>query len=153
MPTYWLAEWRSFVRLLDVRINLEPIGKGRPRVTRQGRAYTPKATRDWEQAAAAVLACAWAGAGPIDTPCEVLIRAYKRRPKHYRKSGAGAGPLWAPKKPDIDNVAKAVLDALTLAGVWTDDALVCRLLVEKLECAHGVEPCVEVVVSALQAIH
>jgi Holliday junction resolvase RusA-like endonuclease len=30
------------------------------------------------------------------------------------------------KKPDADNLLKAVMDALTDAGIWQDDALVFR---------------------------
>jgi Holliday junction resolvase RusA-like endonuclease len=32
--------------------------------------------------------------------------------------------VWHAKKPDCDNIAKALLDALTTLGFWTDDALV-----------------------------
>jgi Holliday junction resolvase RusA-like endonuclease len=28
------------------------------------------------------------------------------------------------KKPDVDNLLKAVMDSMTAAGVWKDDALV-----------------------------
>ena len=34
-------------------------------------------------------------------------------------------------KPDLDNLAKAVLDVLTMAGFWLDDSQVARLHVEK----------------------
>ena len=29
--------------------------------------------------------------------------------------------LWVEKKPDLDNMAKAVMDALTAMGMWGDD--------------------------------
>lgn len=43
-------------------------------------------------------------------------------------------------KPDVDNAAKAALDALTSAGAWTDDTQVVRLVVERVrgELAPGV---------------
>lgn len=65
----------------------------------------------------------------------VVIDAVFQRPKsHLRKSGV---KVTAPALPrcDVDNVAKAVLDALT--GIaWADDAQVQRLVVEK---SYGTE--------------
>ena len=34
-------------------------------------------------------------------------------------------------KPDLDNIAKLILDAMTKAGYWVDDAQVSRLQLEK----------------------
>jgi Holliday junction resolvase RusA-like endonuclease len=71
------------------------------------------------------------GAGLTTTgePLNVVIDAVFQRPKsHMRKSGVKAD---APKlpRPDVDNIAKAVLDALQ--DVMGDDSLVGRLVVEK----------------------
>ena len=43
-------------------------------------------------------------------------------------------------KPDVDNAAKAALDAMTSGGVWADDTQVVRLVVERMrgELAPGV---------------
>jgi Holliday junction resolvase RusA-like endonuclease len=59
----------------------------------------------------------------------VVIDAVFERPKsHMRKAGVKAD---APKlpRPDVDNIAKAVLDALQ--DFMGDDSLVGRLVVEK----------------------
>ena len=64
----------------------------------------------------------------------VVIDAVFERPKsHMRKAGVKAD---APKlpRPDVDNIAKAVLDALQ--EVMGDDSLVGRLVVEK---SYGTE--------------
>lgn len=51
------------------------------------------------------------------------------------------------KRRDIDNTAKAVLDAIGHAGIWLDDSQVDRLLIERL----GIEPpgCVDVTIEEL----
>ena len=36
-------------------------------------------------------------------------------------------------KPDVDNIAKMILDAATAAGWWKDDAQVCKLTVSKMQ--------------------
>ena len=59
----------------------------------------------------------------------MVIDAVFERPKsHMRKTGVKAD---APKlpRPDVDNIAKAVLDALQ--DVMGDDSFVGRLVVEK----------------------
>ena len=77
------------------------------------------------------IAAAARGAGLTQTgePLNVVIDAVFERPKsHMRKAGVKAD---APKlpRPDVDNIAKAVLDALQ--DVMGDDSLVGRLVVEK----------------------
>ena len=41
------------------------------------------------------------------------------------------------KKPDVDNLAKAVMDAMNNAGIWEDDSQISRLDVLKV---YGEEP-------------
>lgn len=43
-------------------------------------------------------------------------------------------------KPDVDNLAKSVMDALTHGLAWRDDCQVCCLTVEKCEAAGGEQP-------------
>lgn len=52
------------------------------------------------------------------------------RPKsHYNKKGLkGTAPYWCTNKPDLDNLVKAVMDAITSTGkVWQDDKQVCSM--------------------------
>ncbi|NBW23159.1 MAG: RusA family crossover junction endodeoxyribonuclease, partial [Caulobacteraceae bacterium] len=56
------------------------------------------------------------------------------RPKsHLRKDGAlkPAAPQHHIQKPDVDNLAKAVLDVLTDLRVWQDDAQVNGLSIRR----------------------
>jgi Holliday junction resolvase RusA-like endonuclease len=70
-----------------------------------------------------------AGLSETGEPLNVVINAVFERPKsHMRKSGVRADAPRLPR-PDVDNIAKAVLDALQ--DVMGDDTLVARLVVEK----------------------
>jgi Holliday junction resolvase RusA-like endonuclease len=110
----------------------EPVPQPRPRVSTRGgfaRAYVPAThpVHAYRQA----LAAAARDAGLIETgePLNVVIDAVFKRPKsHMRKSGVKADAPRLPR-PDVDNIAKAVLDALQ--DVMGDDTLVARLVVEK----------------------
>ena len=70
---------------------------------------------------------------PIEGPVAVTIRVYKNPPGSWAKSKiamALAGMLYPTSKPDADNLAKGICDALK-GVIWKDDAQVVRLLVEK----------------------
>ncbi len=124
----------------------EPRGKGRPRFTRRGFAYTDTATRDYET----LIACRAAEAmpcAPVETPVSVRVDIYKGVPKSWSmaKRARALDGQEIPGKPDLDNVAKAVLDALN--GVtYADDAQVVRLVVQK---QYSLEPRLEVTVKEL----
>jgi Holliday junction resolvase RusA-like endonuclease len=110
----------------------DPVPQPRPRVTTRGghgHAYTPSShpVHAYRQAVAA----AARAAGLTDTgePLNVVIDAVFGRPKsHLTKSGVRATAPALPR-PDVDNIGKAVLDALQ--DVMGDDSLVSRLVVEK----------------------
>lgn len=105
-------------------------GKGRPRFTRGGHAYTPKGTRDYERAIREAYENAHRKPRePFSGPIAVSIMTYRQLPKSTPKSVYSEPDT---HKPDIDNVAKIVLDALN--GVaWEDDAQVVSLTISKLK--------------------
>lgn len=115
----------------------EPVPQPRPRVSTRGgfaRAYVPAKhpVHAYRQSLAA--AARDAGLTESDEPLNVVIDAVFQRPKsHMRKSGVKPD---APKlpRPDVDNIGKAVLDALQ--DVIGDDTCVARLVVEK---SYGTE--------------
>lgn len=120
-----------------------PKGKARPRFFR-GHAYTPKATREYEK----LFAEAWGDAEPFDGPISVAITAYFKPPASTRKSDLMdmiSGKLKPTKKPDIDNIIKAVLDGLN--GVaYRDDSQVAKIKAFKV---YDDQPRVEVTISEL----
>lgn len=109
-----------------------PVPQPRARITTRGKfahAYTPKAHPVHDYRTQLAVAARLAGLTPTGEPLDVVIDAVFERPKsHLLKKGVKAS---APKlpRPDVDNVAKAVLDSLQ--DVMGDDSLVARLVVEK----------------------
>jgi Holliday junction resolvase RusA-like endonuclease len=113
----------------------EPVGKGRPRFTKVGRTYTPKKTSDYEKTVRDVYQDA-SGGYPIAAerePVKVEILAYFGIPKSAPKKTRLAmllEQLFPTKKPDADNIAKIIKDALN-GLAYHDDAQVVVLHVEK----------------------
>lgn len=111
--------------------------KERPKFNRQrGVAYTPRKTNIFESMLRLVAQreVEDKGSAPIDTACKVTIVIHKAIPQSWSKKkqleySSGLCPVTT--KPDLDNCAKSVLDALN--GVfYTDDKLVVELSVRKL---------------------
>ena len=115
----------------------DPVPQPRPRVSTRGgfaRAYVPAKHPVHEYRTQIAAAARDAGLTETGEPLSVVIDAVFARPKsHLRKSGVKPD---APKlpRPDVDNLAKAVLDALQ--DVVGDDTNVARLVVEK---SYGME--------------
>ena len=140
--------------LLSVTIPGPPVGKGRPRMSAKGgraRAFTPKKTRDWESGAAKILRAAWQD-DPESRPVKVCVFAVAKRPEALEGKKHPDGRLWRPKRVDLDNVVKAVLDAMMLGGVLTDDAVVVELYAQSLYTAKGEEPHVQVSMFAVSEL-
>jgi Holliday junction resolvase RusA-like endonuclease len=112
----------------------QPVGKGRPRFTRQGRAYTPQKTRDYEHKLAASASDAMQDLGlePTSSKCRMHILAQFEIPKSWskkRREAATRGEV-SPGRPDIDNVVKIALDAIN-GVVFEDDAQVHKVIATK----------------------
>ena len=130
--------------LLDAVIPGQPVGKGRPKFVRAtGRAYTPKGTAEWERSAALILRNQYEGA-PIDECVSVEILAVFSRPKRLLRKKDPESRMPCNVKPDIDNVVKCVLDALTMAGVLRDDKVVYEVRAKKLYASKTEGASVEV---------
>lgn len=59
-------------------------------------------------------------------------------------------PLTHTQTPDIDKLARAVLDSLTNANVWPDDAVVATLIASKGWAAAGDQPGVVITVESVE---
>lgn len=73
---------------------------------------------------------------PFTTPLNLTLTFYFSRPKSHYKTGKNAdvmkdtAPLWHTARPDCDNLAKFVMDALNKV-YWRDDSLICNINIKK----------------------
>ena len=97
--------------------------------------------KKWSNAFTLLAKGAWRGKPAVEGPLGVeIIFVYpnlKSSKTEYSRKVT---------RPDLDNLAKSVLDALTEAGWWKDDSQVCDLRLLKI---HGPEASVQVCVRTL----
>lgn len=113
----------------------KPVGKQRPRFSRQGtavRTYTPRKTADYERLVKESYIAA--GGKKLEGAISATVCGYFEPPRSISKKQREQmlkGQISYIKKIDSDNLAKSILDALN--GVaYDDDAQVCLLIVQKL---------------------
>ena len=130
--------------IFDFFIPGKPCGKGRP-MFGNGITYTPEKTVEYENFVRVCFMQAYPGAEPIKArvPVVALMTAFYPIPASTSKKQRDrmtAGLVVPVVKPDTDNVAKAVLDALNDIA-YHDDAQIVHLQVLK---RYAEEPGVKV---------
>lgn len=125
---------KEIMKAEEIFIPLVPVPKGRPKFSRVGKyihTYTPKKTQDYEKAIAKHYV--EQGKGLFTGPIHIKLVFQMPIPKSFGKKKIQMvkdGLMKYDKKPDIDNLAKAVLDALN--GVaYLDDSCITRLVLTK----------------------
>jgi len=120
----------------DLFIAGTPKAQPRPKAFCRGKragVYNPTTADAWKQA----IKDAVKGLDLGKCPVGVILNFEFERPKSHYGSRKGvkyikeSSPEWHTQKPDLDNLAKAVLDAVGDAGAWHDDAQVTYLKVTK----------------------
>lgn len=110
-----------------------PVAMGRPRFTRTGRAYTAQTSRTYkDEQVKQLLAAKGKDWTPLDGILRIQITFIHPRTKRLLrvKGTLPQGRIWRPKKPDIDNLIKMVLDIITKSEIWIDDNRVCSISCE-----------------------
>ena len=108
---------------------VRPKAKARPRMTRTGRAYTPKATVDYEKSIADLYKGPLFETGLLSVKLRFTIEGTEILIEPVVHNPLVDGPK-TKLTGDIDNYAKSVLDALN--GVaYTDDKQIVCLYLEK----------------------
>jgi len=122
---------------IDLIIEGEPIGKGRPRVTSRGsfaHAYTPIRTKNYEKLIQNTFLSNYTYEDILQGPIEANLTAYFSIPSSVpkkKKSILLNNYEKHTKKPDIDNVIKSVFDALNNLA-FVDDSNIIKLTANKL---------------------
>lgn len=130
-----------------------PVGKGRPKVSSRGgkfaRMYTPEKTVNYEGLVSLAATQAMAGRQPITGPAYVVMTITLPIPASWSKKKQAAalcGHVYPTKKPDADNVVKALFDGMN-GVVWVDDVQACNLSLVK---QYGPTPGVHVIVEEIE---
>lgn len=116
-------------------LSINPVPASRPRVSRWG-VYYGKTYKQFRNDIELVLAKrgrapGWTG------PLFILVEHVCQRARTSKRSYP---------RGDIDNYAKATLDALTTWGAWEDDDQIVGLISTKRYAGEGVEPAINVYV-------
>ena len=110
-------------------------GKGRPRVnTQTAIAYTPTKTKEYEELVKQYFIIKYRGINPLEGRIAITIKAYFTIPKNTKKSQIEEmlkSNISPTKKPDIDNIAKIILDSLNKLA-FKDDNQITKLNIEKI---------------------
>lgn len=114
----------------------EAVGKGRPRVSTIGghaRMFTPQKTANYETLIAMAAQQAMAGreliGGPVLVEMKILVSVAASWSKK-KTAEALAGDVMPTKKPDADNVLKAICDGIN-GIVFKDDVQVVNVSLSK----------------------
>ena len=129
---------------MKMMICLKPPPTNRPRIVKRGQhagLMKPKELSEW-------LLLFWKelrddygiymnGQERLMCPVKVRILFVRPRAIKYNPAKHPDGMIWCPHRPDVDNNAKVILDALTEAHLWHDDAQVVSLTIEKAYAERG----------------
>lgn len=123
-----------------------PQGKQRARTVTQGgkvHSFTPSKTALYERLVRETYQYSFPRQKPLTGAIELVIRAVMPIPESWaqsKKAKALCGLLPPTVKPDADNIAKVIADALN-GTAWEDDKQITHIDVRK---AYGAMPRVEV---------
>ncbi len=125
--------------IIGFTVHGPPVPKGRPRLTRGGHAFTPGRTKAYERRVAlmALQAVCWLPEGRPSWPTEAWYSVCLDIHTPDRRI------------PDVDNVAKAIIDGAQ-GVLWENDRRVIRIIAE-LKTVCSVEPRVDVSVAVIDA--
>lgn len=129
-----------------IKIPVEPYGTPRPRFSRRGnyvQTYHPAKYTQYKHSVKQFLPRTLFDNVPISVKMLFIVKIPNSWSKSRKRAAVGK---WCMKKPDVDNYAKAILDAGN-EHTWQDDSIVVDLHVKK---KYGIEPCVYLKITKLE---
>ena len=124
---------------MKLKLDIAPVAKGRPRLGR-GRTYTPAKTLRFESS----IKLLTAHLEPMSGPLKLDVTFVFARPKAMPKKLSKRQPR--DKRPDTDNLIKALGDALN-GHLYHDDSQLVEITARKLYAGLGEQPCIELICS------
>ena len=106
-----------------IEVETDPVPQPRPRATvvsGKARVYNPPTTKAYKQEIIRMFVRV-PDHFPEGIPVRVTIEYFFQLPKTLQRKKDPAGLILHTRKPDLDNLNKAVLDALSDSGIWNDD--------------------------------
>lgn len=128
-----------------------PIAQPRIKATSIGgyaRVYTPKTADAYKASVALAFRSAYGG-NPIDGPVRIEIEFVMPRSKAMIWKKREMPSEWHTKKPDIDNLTKAVMDSL-YGLAWIDDSQVCCVAIAKRIASGAESPATLIKIESIQ---
>lgn len=123
---------------------LKPMSQPRPRTGASGGFYSPKGKglKAWEELIVLTARSQpwWPNGPPWTGPWWLGCMLFFKKPKALALTSTSTWPEPMERTPDRDNAEKPIMDCLTRAGLWADDALICQGPVEKWWAAPGKPP-------------
>lgn len=113
--------------MLELTFMVSPVAASRPRVSRHGSYYAGAYRRFRTEVSPIVDEVLGNNFDPLEGKLNVDIECFCTRPKTTKLENP---------KPDVDNMAKACLDALN-GKLWHDDSQIIRLYVTKQWASPG----------------
>lgn len=122
-----------------IEIGGRPAPQGSKRHVGGGRMVEmSKTVGPWREAVRAETRRALNGDGPMSGPVEVIATFTMPRPRSHYRTGRFAAllrdgaPGYQSARPDVDKLLRAVLDGLTMGGLWADDGQVAKVTASKV---------------------
>ena len=149
-----MGRWQKLeIKKIEFTVEGEPRGKERPRFVNNGQrfsVYTPEKTQAYEtQIKFAYYKQCGNVKFPEESQLELFVTAFYKIPKNTSKKKKAAmlsGEIRPTKKPDGDNILKAVADALN--GIcYKDDKCLVKMSIEKF---YSDMPRIEVTVQEVE---
>lgn len=114
--------------MIELTVPGEPMGKGRPRWGKFG-IYMPKKTVNYETQIRERFAAEYPGFVPLNSAIRMELSIFLGIPGSESKRKQGlmeVGVIRPKKRPDLDNIEKAVMDALQSVA-FRNDSQVCEV--------------------------
>ena len=146
----------SLRKIVDVFVRGLPKGQPRARASAvkgkdgkwRAHVHDPGTAEGWKSMVILGLN-GWRPASPIEGPIQLLMAFVLKRPASLSRKKDPEGRFPHTKKPDLDNLQKAVMDAMTQDGWWNDDSQVQSIIANKSWAAKGEAPGMQIAVLEL----